>query len=36
MDLQRLIEMQEQQIANIQQAEKRKQQRDKINGTKAA
>jgi hypothetical protein len=29
--------MQEQQIANIQQAEKRKQeQRDKINGTKAA
>jgi predicted nucleic acid-binding Zn-ribbon protein len=37
MDLQRLIDMQEQQIANIQEAEKRKQeQRDKINGTKAA
>jgi predicted nucleic acid-binding Zn-ribbon protein len=37
MDLQRLIEMQEQQIANIQREDQRKQQqRDKVNGTKAA
>ncbi len=37
MDLQRQIQMQEQQIANIQQQEQQKQeQRDKINGTKAS
>lgn len=37
MDLQRLIEMQEQQIANIQQEELRKQKlREKVNDTKAA
>jgi predicted nucleic acid-binding Zn-ribbon protein len=36
-ELQRIIEMQEQQIANIQREEVRKQQqRDKINGTRAA